>query len=326
MAKTLEVLDGVEVSVETGTGILTALDTTKRNWGVSFTADHVRLQKPVNGWVDPGANGDNALAAIVTEVHAKALRVAYRIVIKRKNDQRQDVPLSEIGNFDRIRDVVDVVPIGDASGPPPGWTSNPPAGAAPAPQPDEAPAGAAPPQGSQEPLDDVPPPSDADAPPAAAPGRVRDGKRGPRIEEAKPWEPYNTDGSLNLGSYAVGAAEGVVLLAHDLLLERARYLAKSDGIPMADPPKGQLLALARRLLEAADRIQASARSDGHFDRMDTSHTRARAAMRVALEAHPVPWGEAPDVQAAWQCSLVEYGARLMSVVLELIDPTPGATP
>jgi hypothetical protein len=68
----------------------------------------------------------------------------------------------------------------------------------------------------------------ADAP-APAPRPTSDGKRGPRIAEAKPWEPFNSDGSRNLGSYEVQAAEGTTLLAHDLLLERARTLAKSEG-------------------------------------------------------------------------------------------------
>lgn len=331
MAKGLEVIDGVEVGVETGTGILTALDTTRRNWGCSFAADHVNLKKPVNGWLDPGVNKDSALAAVATEVHAKALRVAYRIEIRRKPDQRTDVPLAEIANFDRLRDVTDLVPIGDQGGVPASWSR--PASSGPAPAAQQAPAGpeteppahddAPPPQeapgGDQEPPDDAPPPDDGDAPPSAAPTGSRDGKRGPRIEEAKPWQPYNTDGELNLGSYAVQGVEGLVLLAHDLLLARARFLAQTEGKPPVDPTPGQLRGLARRLLEAADRIQASVRSDGHFDRMDGSHTRSRAAMRSALEAHPVPWGVSTEELDAWQADVVTYGSAIMGVVIELVE-------
>lgn len=319
MAKQLEIVDGVECSVETGTGVLITLDESRRNWRVEFRADHVRLQKPVAGWVDPGANTDSPLVPIVREAHAKALRVAYRVVIRRKPNQPTDVPLSEIPNDQRVRDVVDVVPIAANAGVPSGWT-NGAASSGPAAAAQQAPAGPESPPAGDEP----PPTPDGDpgpSEPGQAPPRSRDGKRGPRIEEAKPWEPYNSDGSLNLGSYAVGAVEGIVLLAHDLLLERARFLAKAEGQAPAGPPsRGQLLGLARRLLIAADRIQMASREDGHFDRMDSSHTRARAATRAALEVHPVPWGADPDDLDTWIEQLVVHGALLMAVVLDLVDP------
>lgn len=165
---------------------------------------------------------------------------------------------------------------------------------------------------------------------APAAGRTADGKRGPRIAEPKPWEPYlvgpNGQTFYNLGSYAMQATEGMVLLAHDLLLERARTAAKNDGVPFEPPSRGKLLALARRLLRACDLAQAAVRPDGHADRMDGSHTRVRAAVRLALDVWPVPWGVVADELDAWVEQLAAYAATIVEVAVALIEPEPLPTP
>lgn len=139
---------------------------------------------------------------------------------------------------------------------------------------------------------------------------------GPRVAEGRPWEERNSDGSLNLGSNAVAAAEGMVLFAHDLFRERALAL---DADEFASPPSpGQVRALARRLLEAADRVQAAAREDGRYDRMDNSHRRARAAVRAAVELNPVPWGY-PDGYDRWVADVVDYAGMLLTTTLSLVE-------
>lgn len=164
-------------------------------------------------------------------------------------------------------------------------------------------------------------------PPAAAPGApgpsVTDGKRGPRIAEARNFERYNQDGSRNLGSWEVLATEGMVLLAHDLLLEQARVQTKLEGIPFVSPTPGKVTGLARRLLKAADVAQAGLRPDGWVDRMAMSHTRCRGAVRVALEAHPVPWGADADQLEAWVAALADYATQLVKVTLALVEPEAG---
>jgi hypothetical protein len=78
--------------------------------------------------------------------------------------------------------------------------------------------------------------------------------------------------------------------------------------------------LTRRLLRASDLTQAAVRSDGHCDRMDGSHTRARAAVRSALEAHPVPWGAEPAELDQWVADLSAYAAVIIRVSLSLVVP------
>lgn len=141
---------------------------------------------------------------------------------------------------------------------------------------------------------------------------VPERRLGPMVAEGKPWDLHNSDGSLNLGSYAVAAAEGMVLFAHDLFRDRMRA---EGGVV---PTPGQLQALARHLLNAADRIQAAVRADGHANRMHNSHVRARAAVRAAVEVYPVPWGRSEET-AAWLDSVVEYGTILLRATLALVE-------
>lgn len=138
---------------------------------------------------------------------------------------------------------------------------------------------------------------------------------GPRIEEARPWQSFNTDGSRNLGSYEVIAAEGMVLLAHELLLARAKETGRK-------PSPGQVQGLARRLLFASDAVQAGVRTDGRVARMDGSHARARAAVRVALDVHPVAWGAGPTELDAWMAELSIYALALLSASVALAEMGP----
>ncbi len=135
-----------------------------------------------------------------------------------------------------------------------------------------------------------------------------------RIMEARPWEALNSDGSLNLGSYEVLATLSTVELAHDLLLARS-----GPGSFTID----EVRRLARTLLAAADQVQANVRADGHSDRMDSSHTRARGAIRTALEHYPVPWGvpsepPSPAEKAVWVDELVGWATLLVESAVDLL--------
>lgn len=138
--------------------------------------------------------------------------------------------------------------------------------------------------------------------------------RRPRVAEGKPWEPTNSDGSTNFGSYAFLAAEGMVQQAHELLLAHR---------PGEVPTMVNVGRLARQLLRAADRAQASIRADGHVDRMDGSHTRCRGAVRAALEVYPVPF-DSPETAGAWVDNLTDYAVMLLEVGATLLDPEPRA--
>lgn len=136
---------------------------------------------------------------------------------------------------------------------------------------------------------------------------------GPRIMEGKPWESINSDGSLNLGSYAVTAAVGMVELANELLL--AREVDPGDEVPT----EAELRKLSRTLLLAADHVQANVRGDGHVARMDNSHTRARGAVRSALLAHPVPWGADATEKKVWFNDLTEWATTILRTAVALIE-------
>ena len=135
----------------------------------------------------------------------------------------------------------------------------------------------------------------------------------PRLMEGKPWESINSDGSLNLGSYAVLAAVGMVELAHELLV--ARCAETGDPVPDED----ELRKLARTLLHAADAAQSTLRVDGHVSRMDNSHARARGAIRSALAAYPVPWDANVDGKKAWLVGLTCQATVIIRTAVALIE-------
>ena len=145
-----------------------------------------------------------------------------------------------------------------------------------------------------------------------------------RIAEGKPWEPFNSDGSLNLGSYEVLAAAGMTELAHELMLARA--VEVGHQVFSLDTMR----RLARTLLGVADAVQAAVRSDGRSDRMDASHTRARGVVRTALEAYPVPWDGTAGEKAAWVAQLTAWSTEILRCSIELAteptEPTEPAAP
>ena len=171
------------------------------------------------------------------------------------------------------------------------------------------------------PADTVPADGGRAASDAAAPGPTppaRPAGRGPKIAEGRPWETYNADGTLNLGSYAAGAAAGTIHLAYKLLAARAADVAADTGA--ADPPTpAKVRSLASSLLAAADTAQAAVRSDGRVDRMANSHTRARGMVRVALDAHPVPFAHYVDESAKWEAALARAATALLTLTAQLTE-------
>jgi hypothetical protein len=140
--------------------------------------------------------------------------------------------------------------------------------------------------------------------------------RGARVEEGKAWEEFNSDGSVNIGSFRMQANLAGVNWAQRLLVERARIVAGETGTPAAIDP-GQLRSLARELLELSDRIQASIRADGRSNRMDNSHTRARSALSTALHVYPVPFGADEEVKVRWREEVVAWAVLCLRMALEL---------
>lgn len=313
--------------VETGVGTVSKIERKPggRNAEVSIAAEHLRL--PVKGWAD---THDAGLMARLEGAMAARTPVEYRVETHRKAKIDPALPLDDVDKFDRVRDLIDVRPVGSPAASSTTATGGTASAARPAPAPDERPHD---PDGDPGPTEpDGPAPSGSaarderaetrTAPPAsgARPGPSEPPPvapppaRGPRIAEAKPWEPLNSDGSVNLGSYAVTASLSMVELAHDLLLERIRDLG---GDEVEDLTLAQVRSLARRLLDAADGAQAAVRGDGRIDRMDASHTRARGAVRTALDLYPVPWGASEVDRTQWVTNLASHAGALIRLALDL---------
>lgn len=278
-----------ELRRETGYGQVkdVKLEAGKRNGQVVINAEHLR--DPVQGWVDSQGDREVYLAAVAA--HDQGQRVYYRIETVRKSGVDISIPFADLDRNQKAREMREIVAVNGDGVPLDGSTPTAPASTTP------------------EGVPDLPRAGEIENPPPPPP---REGRKA-RVAEGKPWEPQNSDGSLNLGSYAVQAAEGMALLAQDLLVQRWR----ADG---GDAPSmKQVRALARLLLLAADRAQASARADGHADRMDNSHVRARSAVRAALEVHPVPFGADEPTRNAWLDALTAHASEFLTVVLSLID-------
>lgn len=284
MAKsTVKDAEGTEFVLETGYGHVTKIEAPKpggRNAKVEIQADGLRL--PVKGSAD-STNPD-----IWEPLNAAAVngqRIAFRIEVHRDAKVDKTLPFDQVGQFDRFRRLVEIKPAAGVMAQPEQTNGSTPE----------------PPVQSYDPG-----PSD--------PGAPFEPSSGPRIAEGKPWERTNSDGSLNLGSYAFLASVGTVEWAYSLLCAR-RAQKGLDGPPDASQVKG----LASMLLDAADRTQAAVRTDGRVDRIDASHTRARGALRAIIDAHGIQWDEIaqPANRPAWVASLVDQASALLSLSVEL---------
>lgn len=296
MARDAIVRDGEEVVVETGTGIVTKFERTSggRNARVEFRATHTNLKDPVSCWLD---TFDETLTGYIDEGHRKGLELEYRIEVHRKAGVDKARRIAELGNREKVRDLVKVHPAREGRASPP---ENPPPPAPDSPSPGRN--GATAPDTAPERVAGFQAPS---APPARAARNV---------EEAKPWEPLNSDGSPNLGSYAVTAGAGMVDLAVEVILEAG-----------VRPGFGLVQAAAAELMVVADAIQAGG-TGNRSDRMDASHTRARGLLRTVLRLMPFPvaaLGEpggrpvAGKVLEEWRTKAANAGVALLNLAVDL---------
>lgn len=318
---------GLERRRETGFGLIKAVDVKGRNAQVQIDAERLTdpvtgwADTTDGGWSTILTARDEARRVrYVVDVHHRndADRAKPLAALGNREKVRDLVELAIVDGEGRI--------IGSPYGRAP-QPEGSPAAAAPVSTPPPPAAPPAPPAAPEAPAGDVeappPPPAPEEAPdgstgpPACArcgvelrnvrvlvtpEGRVhRDGcpagadqhgtgtaaARPPRLEEARPWQLHNTDGSLNLGSFAMTAAACMADAAFEVIAARAAATGNPISFPSVD-------RLAETLLKVADRVQSAVRPDGRHDRLDNSHTRARGAVLTALKAHPVPFDAAGD--------------------------------
>lgn len=318
-------LAGDDYIVETGRGIVEVFAEPKvgdRNVRIEIKATHTQLANPIGGFVD--ATNDEHMA-LVRASFADGKEVGYKLEVHRKRNAPPptEIPFEDLTKDQKVREFVW---IGDRNGQPPAAKAG---GAQKAAAPrsggqtnghaqqarSEAPAAQERPQQAQQ----SQPPQQEQAPPPPDPGLTPDrpaSQRKAKMVEGKPWEPLNTDGSPNLGSYAVTAGVGMVDLAVELLIAAER-----------SPKRDLVRFVATKLIDAADEIQAGVRPDGRPDRMDNSHTRARGVLRTALSFMPFPvelvddegkvTPEHVDAVHAWYGRLVPTGIALLQIGLDL---------
>ena len=143
----------------------------------------------------------------------------------------------------------------------------------------------------------------------------------PVASDSRPWDYINTDGRVNLSSYAAGAVMEMVKLAGQLIVTRMRNRSDEDpSYQLTAPTHEQVMGLATTLLLMADSVQYRMREGGRVDRMAASHRLARNAMRDGLDLYPVPWGVEEEERKRWMRAVVDYATTLLGVTLEILEP------
>ena len=332
MSRRAALADGVEIMVMEGLGNVTETKPPPaggRNAHVTIQAKGLRI--PLSGWIDTADAAGAELWTLAQLAHAEGRSVTYRIEVHRKGNVDPHTPIADLAAIDKARRLVALGVAGIAP-----TRSEPQEGALTPGTDERRPGPAAPRNGAQAPAsgDSGPLPLGPDGDPG--PTESNEAPRRARVEEGRPWQPTNSDGSTNLGSYAATASIAFVELAHELLARRyaesaaavevARPSVEPEPEPPGPPPMGQVVYLARQLLRAADRAQAAIRGDHRVDRMDNSHTRARGAVRSALEVYPVPFGAEEAVRQQWTENLWTRAADLLRAGLALLEPEPEPEP
>lgn len=139
--------------------------------------------------------------------------------------------------------------------------------------------------------------------------------------EEPPYKEYNTDGTLNLGSYAVQAAVGAELFV------RKAFVAK--GVEVDEE---EIVRYASISLAIADKIQAYVTKKPRADRMATSHARIRSLVYDVIDNFlPIPDSHAGDeewVSKVGKLTLARFNAsmRIASDPFDLTSLSGSAAP
>ncbi|WP_137726343.1 hypothetical protein [Prescottella subtropica] len=177
--------------------------------------------------------------------------------------------------------------------------------------------------------------SAVDTPPAATRPQLRNA----RSREAKPWEPFNSDGRVNAGSYLTSGwrntwAGAMILLENALYTEQDLAEQEQRAPRLLDVPALTTAAtsLTNLLLEMADQVQAAV--VGAANRMDRSHGEAgRWVHQIASRLVPFGLQMLSDDTArdTWRKTVVAqatavFGGAMQSVAQHLDEQYGDATP
>lgn len=160
-------------------------------------------------------------------------------------------------------------------------------------------------------------PDSAGAVPVPPQGVTSSRPVGARREEGKPWVLVNTDGSLNLGSYAFDGIVECEALAVELCEEYRQQTRQAAG------DRELIRKTTKALMLAADLAQASIREDGRHDAMDTSHKRARYCVRMASKRLLPPFEGRAEDWRLYAHALGEHASMLLQIAVDIFKDREG---
>lgn len=353
-----------EVHVQTGTGTVKAMEENGKNVLIKMSVEGLR--HPVQGWTSK----TEAIYPMLVEAHEQKREIAYRIEAQRKNSVDRTIPIADlrpnaeegakntrqifVGVDGNLSSEAITNPAEDPG--PGGRVSALKQGPA-----QQSQGGNAPVAGgftAEQALTGLAnarrgglPESVCDAAAALAlaagatveqvvqAGQSTEQRREVRrafAAEGKPFHQFNSDGRVNLGSYAVQAAVGAESLAADLIIANNVAIAEAhnakidageiagDHIEPAPVDFKNAAALGAILLDLADRVQVETVGGGRPDRMATSHSRARGLVYDAVKnRYPVPFGGDAEAQDAWRKAVAAEATLRLQYAAKIADPNSG---
>lgn len=145
--------------------------------------------------------------------------------------------------------------------------------------------------------------------------------------EERPWNHFNSDGRINLGSYAVTSAAKAEQFALDHLIRLYTPSTAKKPVAVSDEMIAQAAAAALEILKIADAVQAKT-SGGRADRMKNSYLRALDLVCDAVDKrYDFPVGASSDAIDAWRTTVLGEAAERFYGIAEIAQgrlPKPEA--
>lgn len=134
--------------------------------------------------------------------------------------------------------------------------------------------------------------------------------------EDKPWNAYNSDGRVNVGSYMVAHAASAERFALDHLIT-VYSEGKKTAVDVSDAMIAQAASVALVLLEMSDEVLIKA-VGGRVDRQKNSYNRAMSLVLDAVDKrYHVPVGANNEARAEWRAKVVAEAAERLYGITEV---------
>jgi hypothetical protein len=259
-----------EVYVQKGTGMILSIKpgATNVTAQVAVKNENPKVKFPLMGWVPV----NDPIYPLIQEAFDAQTPIEYRFESQRKNSEPRDTPITELREtMDKAREHTTPIFAGINGQLSSEAVTNPAEDPAP---------------GGRIRAVDTPTPAPAAAPAPAAQPAQQYQNQNPQgngyVAEEPPFKEFNSDGSINYGSYAIQAAVGAESLVRRLLADR-------------DASAETVAHYAIVLLAIADKVQSYA-TNKKPSRMSGSHTRVRGIVYDTVENFfPIPENHEQDL-------------------------------